>query len=699
MASAVLSRTSLTRVARELDETAVAVSVMGTRRKKLKEMAALAEPIPDALVGTRPEVEKVRRELLRAIQNVKVSSEKARPASEKLRALAKAVRMTQDLVGKRLGDVDIGFEAGGFLVSNVWGYTNSEARTTMSALEKAARRLTKVGLGSVVGGDAALSPEDTGRKFVVYDKADDALLFDPSRSGSGDEKAILEALAERVWWQEFGPDEFEVFRATGGLERFREAFAALLVGDRVSPDATARLKVTVGKLASRWPGLGESAPLIGGELFEGRAFKIGTKRVWNGVEVIKVAPGRWRRTGAAKPGKAAAGGSGGRGPGRGVAAGAGGGPPKDMNEAAKMAKRVAESFASDAAAALGAADAPVPTGRVWFDHVAGLPEDTSKAHKRDGKYVPERRKLHEKIIASHLAKGRKVPANRKPVALFMLGITASGKSTVRREVGIGPFDEFGAVEVDPDAVKAALPEYQQGLNLPVPPGASAQGRGASARDSAKICHKESSEVAVEIGASAVQDRRNVIFDGTGRNLAKMKKQIAAAKAAGYHVQAIMPHVSVETAKKRADERAEVTGRYVDHAVIEGMAPDVVSNFLELLSEFDGAHLFNNEGESPKEMLTSPPPKVLDKKLFDEFKKASRKSKKEAIDYALSLYYTDRGKEGAVIEEEDDKDAKRPAADVVAIPKWFEKLDAEDRKTLKGPKKYEKGEGVEMIPND
>lgn len=69
-----------------------------------------------------------------------------------------------------------------------------------------------------------------------------------------------------------------------------------------------------------------------------------------------------------------------------------------------------------------------------------------------GKYTPERQALHDKVVEGILA-GHKPSAH--PTFLVLGGGTASGKSTM-----FGGKNAVGAV-VDPDQIKAQLPEFQQ----------------------------------------------------------------------------------------------------------------------------------------------------------------------------------------------------------------------------------------------
>lgn len=294
MAEQALTRSSLKRVVKKLEQTAVAVSVMSTTRRKMKEMVELVEPVADALVGSRPEVDGVRLELKRLMQNARVSNVRARPAAERLRALARGVEKVQTIVGRGMGDVDSSTRQGDFTIVNTWGYTDSEAKSATRALDTAARKLARVGLPVVVGGMVELDPVRAKRKFVSYDGSVDELVFDPKQSSN--DKQVLSAFAERLWAQEFAAGDIETWGGKGGLGRFQEAFAAVLDGDKVDADTTARLQVTVGKMATRWPGLREAVDCLPSDLslFERLVYKIGKKRKWNdGQWHVKVSARRW----------------------------------------------------------------------------------------------------------------------------------------------------------------------------------------------------------------------------------------------------------------------------------------------------------------------------------------------------------------------------------------------------------------------
>jgi hypothetical protein len=241
-------------VLRELDQIGVAVSVVGTKRPMLLRLAGYAEGIRAALVGSRPEVRKARDELARLIQGVRSSSPKAKPASKAIRKLHKGVLDVQRIVSKGLGVASAVTEVGGFELDNAWGYTSFELRTALSAIKKADAILRRAGLESLVKGVVVvLDPEVAAGSYASYDRDIDLMAMDPGQDQSGDTEAILRALGGRLWATQFKPEDKEVWGGGRDPGRFSDAFSRKLAGESVDRDTAARLQVTVGRLAKRWP--------------------------------------------------------------------------------------------------------------------------------------------------------------------------------------------------------------------------------------------------------------------------------------------------------------------------------------------------------------------------------------------------------------------------------------------------------------
>lgn len=240
----------------------------------------------------------------------------------------------------------------------------------------------------------------------------------------------------------------------------------------------------------------------------------------------------------------------------------------------------------------------------------GLPEDTQKAFKHEGKYTPERAALHEKIMASFLEHVPGVPRGRQPVAVVMMGGPASGKSTVVKHL-LG--EDYGAdfVNVNPDDVKDHLPEYLRGIG--------AHG-GPSARDAAASVHEESSEIAEEIRKLAVSARKNLVLDGTGKNAEKYAAKLEQFRAAGYHVRLVMVHTDMDAARERAAQRSEHKGRWVPDAFVEEAHHVIPGNFEKIAKAADEAVLVDNNGQPPKVALEleGSARRVRDEKFVKQF---------------------------------------------------------------------------------
>jgi len=210
------------------------------------------------------------------------------------------------------------------------------------------------------------------------------------------------------------------------------------------------------------------------------------------------------------------------------------------------------------------------------------------------RYHPSRKPLHEKILNTFLSdrNGRPIqppPAGVKKSAIVMMGGPASGKTTaVKKLLGTDDFASKGFVSVNPDDVKEHIPEYRQSLNL----GIDESGVPISAKSAGTVVHEESSDLAAEVKNAALERGLNMIVDGSGYNAEKHGKLIQTLQSKGYHVQLIMAHLDVDTAKKRAAERALKSGRDVPDKVIEGAYSKVPYNFDRLSKLADEFHLLD-----------------------------------------------------------------------------------------------------------
>lgn len=183
--------------------------------------------------------------------------------------------------------------------------------------------------------------------------------------------------------------------------------------------------------------------------------------------------------------------------------------------------------------------------------------DSKTLHAPDGTYTPERSALHVQVLQDYI---RDIPpASGQPVAIFMGGMTASGKTTTV-ERGL---NKANKVYINADDLKAALPEYT--------------GKNAS------YLHEESSDLADRAFLTAVLRRQSVILDSTMKSLGGVDYTEAEAdggfaakirklKEAGYRVEVRFVDVPIEQSVERAlhryvnKELKDGKGRYVplDH---------------------------------------------------------------------------------------------------------------------------------------
>lgn len=255
---------------------------------------------------------------------------------------------------------------------------------------------------------------------------------------------------------------------------------------------------------------------------------------------------------------------------------------KDAEFEAKHPRDKGGKFAESGGGADAGKDANVPAKRQWVDHAPGLPLDTMEHWtKPDGSWDPERAKLHQQIISESLDHVKAPEAGAQPQAVVMMGGTASGKSTFAKA-----FDDGTLVRVDADAVKKRLPEFGQAL-------------AASAKDAAYMVHEESSYLAKRIRDLAMEQGKNILFDGTGANAKNYSDMIERLQAKGYKVTLVMSDIPVEMAVQRAAGRAERSGRMVPEDVIRKIYDSLRPNFVKLAAKADSFQLWDNSEKTPR----------------------------------------------------------------------------------------------------
>ena len=220
-----------------------------------------------------------------------------------------------------------------------------------------------------------------------------------------------------------------------------------------------------------------------------------------------------------------------------------------------------------------------------------------------GVWDPDRAALHDDIV-DRLLSGYQPQDD--PAALFLGGGPASGKSSLATPGG------GRAALIDPDAIKAMLPEYQAMV-------AAGDSRAAA------YVHEESSWIAGAARNAAADRNISFLVDGTGdSSYSKMAGKVAAARANGAAlVEADYVTVDTDEAIRRATARAAQTGRVVPTAVITSIHAEVTSVFVQAADSglFDTLRLWDNNGAAPVLIATATKTgglQILDQAAYDRF---------------------------------------------------------------------------------
>lgn len=215
-------------------------------------------------------------------------------------------------------------------------------------------------------------------------------------------------------------------------------------------------------------------------------------------------------------------------------------------------------------------------------------KDSFDAHQRPGGgFTEERSAFHDAVIAERLSG---LPRSGEPTLYMTGGGPASGKTKAlldNPEVGIPAKDR--AAHIDPDSMKAAIPEY----NLAV-----AFGRSWAAAHA----HEESSYMAKLGVHRALRSGHDVVYDSVGDSgIDKLTAKVAGFRQHGAkRVHAEYVTVDTETAIARSAARAKKTGRMVPESVIRQGHADVSRTFKAAVDRglFDSARLWDNSGSRP-----------------------------------------------------------------------------------------------------
>lgn len=203
-------------------------------------------------------------------------------------------------------------------------------------------------------------------------------------------------------------------------------------------------------------------------------------------------------------------------------------------------------------------------------------DSLTKYTNQKGEWTAERAKLHDEIVAEHLAQATTKP--QEPTYVIFGGGSAAGKSNLRKHLSAGDFPK-DAITIDTDEIKKRLPEYSDMV---------AKGDSSAAA----YTHEESSYLGKRIAKEGIEAGYNVVLDGTGNvSLESLMKKANQARQAGHKVQGVYATVPTKIAEQRNLDRAERTGRLVvptylrsTHAAVSNIVPDAMQR--DVFDKFD-----------------------------------------------------------------------------------------------------------------
>lgn len=230
----------------------------------------------------------------------------------------------------------------------------------------------------------------------------------------------------------------------------------------------------------------------------------------------------------------------------------------------------------------------------------------------NGEYVEERKKLHKSIIDYYI-EDYEENSNNPPKAILLGGGSASGKSTLSKFwIEIFNKEEIPLVYIDCDEIKSLIPEYEDYKRFNV-------------NKAAYYVHDESSDIAAELLEQAIRKKKNILYDGTMKNLKKYRKLVGDLSNNGYYITLNVVDVPIPIARERAKVRAEKTHRDVpDDILVEShqKVPITFKVIKELVDEYGLFDTSNTTNDVLPYLVTEKNRKgeviVYDKEKLDRF---------------------------------------------------------------------------------
>lgn len=172
-------------------------------------------------------------------------------------------------------------------------------------------------------------------------------------------------------------------------------------------------------------------------------------------------------------------------------------------------------------------------------------KQTRDIYMQDGKYTPERQKLHDEI-ERELLNGRETGLDH-PSLFLTGGFPGAGKSHVLKQPQYAGYKDKH-VTIDSDNIKERLALADGVKKLGV---------------QAASYHAEADDIIASVFEKALSQRMNIGLDGTLKNANKMSALVSRFKSRGYKVEVAFIDIPIKKAMSRAVGRYLEGGRFVD----------------------------------------------------------------------------------------------------------------------------------------
>lgn len=228
----------------------------------------------------------------------------------------------------------------------------------------------------------------------------------------------------------------------------------------------------------------------------------------------------------------------------------------------------------------------------------------------------ERQAVHNKIVEDAV---NPIPISGDPTFTMLGGGPASGKSSAIKTGAVQVPDKTQAVHINADDVKSELPEFER-MRM--------SSENSDFFGAAEFAHEESSMVAKKIQTASLENKRDVVLDGTGdSDIDKLSEKVGEARAYGYKVNGEYITIPTQVAVSRANARSLNSNerRFVPASVVTDTHSAVSNTFVKAAESglFDKINLWDNNqqlGQPPTLVGTgnSQGFSIANQALYDEF---------------------------------------------------------------------------------